>query len=466
VNKGIKPVMCMCYMTLALGAEKGEPNNYDEYKSTIKAFVQHYKDMGYTGWAWESHNEPEGFTNLTPQQTYKMYKYFADGVKDVDNTARVGGFGAVGPDWLGYINSFLTEYLNDISKPVLDFFSFHQYGKSSWEYVPVIEKAFTDKGLPIPELYITEWNSYWGNALGEGNGGLVGGGYDTEINASYVAKKIFDAIGCQNIKKIYYWNFADHDPNKKFAGGSGLFTVDGHWKASANTFLFYNKIHSQIVSSQFSGVGSEQHNFYGIATKSETDNKMAIILWNFQHIDVAVDIALNSLPVLPEGQFYKIEKYAIDNTNGNYYYDFLHGYSGEGIGPHEKVSVIDSFMVQANDVIHKDSIPAYGVIQYIIEPSSVITEILTCQKEQSDFINVYPTLFDDLINITYTSSKNENICISIFDINGQQIENIVPVSRKPGKHSLKFNGSFLKTGIYFVVYRSDTHMEAIKIFKR
>jgi hypothetical protein len=370
VNKGIKPVMCMCYMALALGPEKGEPNNYDEYKATIKAFVQHYKDLGYTGWAWESHNEPEGFTNLTAQQTYKMYKYFAQGVKEVDNTARVGGFGAVGPDWIGYINTFLTEYKNDASKPMLDFFSFHQYGKSSWDYVPVIEKAFTDKGLPIPQFYMTEWNNTWGNTLGEGNGGVAGGGYDTEINASYVAKKMFNSLGYQNLKKIYYWNFADHDPNKRFAGGSGIFTVDGHWKASANTFLFYNKLHSQIVSSQFSGSGSAQKNFYGIATKSETGNKMAMILWNFQHIDVEVDIALNSLPALPEGQFYKIEKYAIDNMNGNYYYDFLQGHNGIGTGPHEKASVVSSFNAQGNSFTHKDVLPAYGVTQYIIEPGS------------------------------------------------------------------------------------------------
>ncbi|NJO69560.1 MAG: hypothetical protein HC830_10005 [Bacteroidetes bacterium] len=74
-DKGIKPVMCMCYMASVLGKNEDPPGNYDDYKTVIKAFVQHYKDLGHTGWAWESHNEPEGFTKLTPEQTYNMYKY-------------------------------------------------------------------------------------------------------------------------------------------------------------------------------------------------------------------------------------------------------------------------------------------------------------------------------------------------------------------------------------------------------
>jgi hypothetical protein len=44
VQKGIKPMMCMCYMASALGKNEEQPNNYDEYKATIKAYVQHYKD--------------------------------------------------------------------------------------------------------------------------------------------------------------------------------------------------------------------------------------------------------------------------------------------------------------------------------------------------------------------------------------------------------------------------------------
>jgi hypothetical protein len=145
-QKGIKPMMCMCYMASALGDNEGPPNDYNEYKATIKAYVQHYKDLGYTGWAWESHNEPEGFTNLTPAQTYKMYRYFSAAVKEVDPSARVGGYSSVGRDWMGYVNSFLDLYKTDSEKPVLDFFSFHQYGKPSWEYVPQIENAFEVAG--------------------------------------------------------------------------------------------------------------------------------------------------------------------------------------------------------------------------------------------------------------------------------------------------------------------------------
>jgi hypothetical protein len=106
---------------------------------------------------------------LHPHKPIKCTGTFAAAVKEVDPSARVGGYASVGRDWMGYANSFLDLYKNDPEKPVLDFFSFHQYGKPSWEYVPQIENAFESRGLAVPDLYLTEWNNSYGQGYEEGN---------------------------------------------------------------------------------------------------------------------------------------------------------------------------------------------------------------------------------------------------------------------------------------------------------
>jgi len=369
-QKGIKPIMCMCYMASALGKNEEQPGNYDEYKSTVKAYVEHYKNLGYTGWAWESHNEPEGFTKLTPGQTYKMYEYFSAAIKEADPTARVGGYGSVGHDWIGYVHAFLDLYKNDMEKPVMDFFSFHQYGKPSWEYIAEIESAFSSRGLPIPDLYLTEWNNSYGPGYQEGNLNTVGGGYDSNINASYVAKKFYNSLGYPNLKKICFWNFADADPSKKFAGDMGLFTVDRHRKAAANTFFFYSNLYESIVSASFSGIGVDRKDAYGIVTFDQVQNKAAIILWNHQFDPVVFKINLENLPSLAGGNQYLARKMVIDDTNGNSYADFKNGFDGIGIGPSENAKVVGSSFHSGTTISRADTLTAHSVVLLLIEPAN------------------------------------------------------------------------------------------------
>lgn len=367
-QKGIKPMMCMCYMALVLGAEDKEPNNYEEYKSAIKAYVQHYKSLGYTGWAWESHNEPEGFTKLTPAQTYKMYKFFVAAVKEVDPSARVGGFGSVGHDWIGYVRTFLDLYKADTDKPVMDFFSFHQYGKSSWEYVPEIENEFQSRGLAIPDLYLTEWNNGSGNTPGEGNLGVVGGGYDTHINASYVAKKMYNSLDYANLKKIYFWNFADGDPAKKFGGDMGLFTVDRHRKAAANTFYFYSQLHGSVLQTSFSGAGTQSRDAHGIVTVDNASKKMAMVLWNHQYDKIEFKSKIDNLPALGAGNKYMVKKLLIDASNGNYYADFLKGHIGSGVGFTENAKIVKTFEFEGTSFAHVDTLAEHSVVLLMVEP--------------------------------------------------------------------------------------------------
>jgi hypothetical protein len=455
-QKGMKPLMCMTYMAGVLGKDSFPPNDYAEYKATIKAYVQHYKDLGYTGWAWESHNEPEGFTKLTPAQVYTMYETFSAAVKEVDPTARVGGYGAVGKDWISFLRSFLDIYKADTSKPVMDFYSFHQYGKESWEDVPVIESAFTDRGLTVPNLYITEWNNHWGSAPGQGNAGLVGGSFDTNVNATYIAKKMYNSYLYPNVKKIYYFNFADTDPTKKFSGDLGIFTVDAmHYKSGANVFKMYNSLYGSMLGASISGTGTSTKNVYGLFTVDKTTQKIAAIIWNYQNSSVSFKTVLSNLPTLPVGWEYRVDKLLIDSTHANFYNDFKSiPWISIRASPNEKAAVVESFRVSGNLISHTDTLQKYSVVQFFIEPQLSNTAVDIVKSERVKLIVAKPNVFNTSTEISYSNNGNKDVSLLLYGLGGNLIKVLSSGNNSTGSHTVTLQGNGLSSGMYFLALKS------------
>jgi hypothetical protein len=453
LQKGIKPMMCMTYMATPLGKDSFPPNNYDEYAAVISTYVKYYKDMGYTGLAWESHNEPEGFTKLTPQQTYQMYRVFAGAVKSVDPTARVGGFGAVGLDWIGYIRSFLDYYKADIAKPAMDFFSFHQYGNDSWHYVPTIESAFTTRGLAIPDLYITEWNNHWGTAPGQGNFGKSGPGntFDTNLNACYLAKKMFLSYQYPNVKKIYYFNFADTDKSRLYTGDMGLFTWDSfHRKSAANTFWFYSRMHNQQLNSIVSGATSDRNTF-GFITIDKDSSQLAIILWNYQNKPVEFKTLCGSLPVLPANMEYTVDKYLIDSIHGNHYHDFRNGWIYLSRSPNEYAKIVNTYKMPTNSVNITDTLSKYSVVQYIVRPTIKTTGIRSTEDVVSD-MKIFPNHVSSTMNISFNLNKSFPVQIAVTDVSGRQHLVVDKgLMNENQTHNFQIDISALQSGIYSVI---------------
>lgn len=470
IQKGIKPMMCMTYMATPLGKDSFPPTSYDEYSATIRAYVQYYKNKGYTGWAWESHNEPEGFTKLTPSQTYAMYKAFSIAVKSVDSTARVGGFGAVGLDWIGYIRSFLDLYKNDTQRPPMDYFSFHQYGRNAWEYVSVIENEFTTRGLTIPDLYITEWNNHWGTAPGQGNFGIAGTGnsFDTNVNASYLAKKMHSVYSHSNVKKIYYFNFADTDTRKYFSGDMGLFTVDTHHrKAGANTFLMFNRMYNQQLPTIVSGDNTSSKNAYGFVTVDAESKKLAAILWNYQNTATVARFTCSNLPTLPEGWVYQIDKYLIDSMNGNHYYDFKRmNWTSSFASPNEKIKIVKTYTSSSSIINITDTLTRYSVVQYLIQPVQLATSIHEVSTGIRQ-LKVVPNPCKSDFSAIFRLEKMAGITLAVYNTQGILISRIEKDNCEPFiDHNIGFNTGNWKNDTYLLtMYIEGKRVESVKFMK-
>ncbi len=370
LKRGMRPVMCMHMEHVsALGITNGFPSNLNDYQAVIEAFVQHYKDLGYTGLTWESHNEPENFTTLTAEQTYIMYDYFAHGVKSVDPTALVGGHGT-GSDWFSYMGSFLNYYAADTTRPAMDFFSYHQYMSETFSSVTQAEQLFTSRGLPVPPLYLTEWNDY--PFVQEDN--------DNSHHAAWVAQKMHWALKhAPALTKIYFFNYADGDTSKVFSGDNGLLTAGNHKKASANTFNFFNQMHDVQLSSTITGTDTSSYYVHAIATKDSLSGAVSVILWNNRSTDVNVSLSLNNLPYLSASQNFVLTKYIIDETHGNYYNDYLANPSlsptSSIVGDSENVGVAEiTTLPPASSWSRTEYLPAWSVTQIKLDPVSIFDQ--------------------------------------------------------------------------------------------
>jgi beta-xylosidase len=364
VRHGMTPVMELGFAPQVLGgADRAQgfnnaiPDDNAKWKAVVQNLVQHYKDLGYTGWYWEVWNEPSlaGFWKDADVATYNpMYKATAEGVRAADPTAKVGGPVVHAPN-LAFTNSFLS-YLKDNPAVPLDFLSFHEYGGSFDTQGTVT--ALQNAGRGGTPIFITEWNSTPNMTNGAGA--------STDVNAAYVARQINRAVSKPELAKIFFFSPKEGlTPTRLFNGDLGIVTVDNHRKATYNAFKLYNLLQPTILST--SGAGTDGA-VGAIATKDAATGKVAVVAWNDQNAATTLNLTVDNLPGTSN---LKVTQYLVDATHGNYYADFAAGIRGWDVGPRENADPQESRIVAPSQTFSRTlNVGAASVVAYVIEPTN------------------------------------------------------------------------------------------------
>ncbi len=66
----------------------------------------------------------------------------------------------------------------------------------------------------------------------------------------------------------------------------------------------------------------------------------------------------------------------------------------------------------------------------------------------------YPNPFNPITKIEYQISKTSKVKLTVYDIRGNEITNLVNKRQEPGNYSVEFNGSKLSSGTY--IYKIET----------
>ena len=83
--------------------------------------------------------------------------------------------------------------------------------------------------------------------------------------------------------------------------------------------------------------------------------------------------------------------------------------------------------------------------------------------EETSFYSPYPNPFNPIIELSYYIDRNQNLDISIIDLNGKKVETIFSDLAEPGYSSIAWNAEKLSSGIYFVKYELEDSFEIKKI---
>lgn len=372
VEQGIVPVMGVAFTPEALGgADKATgynnaiPNDNELWGQVVQAMVQHYRDLGHTGWYWEVWNEPDldGFWAGTQDDYNAMYRATAEGVKAADPAAKIGGPATAHGDST-FFEGF-TNFLAANPDVPLDFASFHSYGPDpTFGVVDTVKIKLDAAGRTDVPIFVTEWN-----ITADMTGG-AGAPADTNRGATYAVRRVADAIQRPSLSKIFWFSPKEGlQPTSLFNGDLGLVTVDGHKKATHNAFELINRLQPTLLITDSNGPGTADGATGAIVTKDPASGKVVVLAWNDQASPTDLDLRLTNLP--HRKQKVRLTRYLIDAKHGNYYADYAAGLRGWNVGPTENADPVESKIIPGVARFDRTvAVEPYSVTAFILEPTN------------------------------------------------------------------------------------------------
>jgi len=94
----------------------------------------------------------------------------------------------------------------------------------------------------------------------------------------------------------------------------------------------------------------------------------------------------------------------------------------------------------------------------IITVTSTVTSFdqgTVIENHSNSILNVYPNPVSDMMYMTFNVNKQSRVSIDIVDITGRTTQNLIDSEYKTGTYSGTVNLGHLRSGKYFVLYKSD-----------
>jgi xylan 1,4-beta-xylosidase len=267
------------------GFNTSEPADYVQWGKLVGDFARHMVDRyglrEVRTWPFEVWNEPNlPFFAGDEQAYFKLYRYAAEALKDVDPALQVGGPAtsagqlslgpprAPGPE---YYRQFM-EWVTANHVPI-DFGSAHGYetdtgaGPEGAATFFKLNRAATPAGLP---LYISETN------ISANLGDLR---LDKSDAAAGFLKTVVETVGV--VDALAYWAFSDifeelSQPDNPFSGTFGLITIHGIKKPAYRLLQILHRVGTRHVPFTLTGAPASAG---GIAVMGERGD-IDVLLYN------------------------------------------------------------------------------------------------------------------------------------------------------------------------------------------
>ncbi|HMF58698.1 MAG TPA: glycosyl hydrolase [Pyrinomonadaceae bacterium] len=259
---GMKPFVELSFMPEALASGsttvfhyRGNvtpPKDYKQWATLIRQLVSHwvkrYSISEVSQWFFEVWNEPnlKEFWTGTREDYFKLYRYTAEAIKEVDMSLRVGGPATAANEWIEEFLDFCERH-----KLPADFVSTHHYPTDAFgeegddtetqlakSKRSILREQAQDtfrraQGRP---LYYTEWNT---------SSNPRDPLHDDPYAAAFITKTVMEASGL--VEGYSFWTFTDifeenYFPSVPFHGGFGLMNLHGIPKSAYRAFELLHRL--------------------------------------------------------------------------------------------------------------------------------------------------------------------------------------------------------------------------------
>ncbi|MAV64618.1 MAG: T9SS C-terminal target domain-containing protein, partial [Pelagibacteraceae bacterium TMED124] len=202
---------------------------------------------------------------------------------------------------------------------------------------------------------------------------------------------------------------------------------------------------------------------------------------------------LNSKPSVPDGFEYiqstKQAFYFVDNVEGAEIGDWIIAYNGNNIvgarmwngqmidipAMGDDGSLLSAGYCMPGDIVNlklykQDTGQFVDLRGDVSEWSDLSIHIIDSLVAKSDVMvnefglqSIYPNPFNPLTNIEFSIESDQNVSISIYDINGRLVENLMDDFKFKGSHSIEWNASNSPSGVYIVKLQFNDTVQSSKL---
>lgn len=124
------------------------------------------------------------------------------------------------------------------------------------------------------------------------------------------------------------------------------------------------------------------------------------------------------------------------------------------LSPDNKGGVIAVYWTVLGGVFaqHTGRNGSVGIVTKVDEPNSIAKRFLLKQN--------YPNPFNAITRIEFSIERAGDVSLTIFDILGREIQNLVNTQLEPGKYKVTFDASSLASGFYIYRLVTSSHTES------
>jgi len=101
--------------------------------------------------------------------------------------------------------------------------------------------------------------------------------------------------------------------------------------------------------------------------------------------------------------------------------------------------------------------------QFQVEPNTGVDENPTQFPIRFSISEPYPNPFNSKINLQFSIPVSSEVNISFFNMNGQIVGEVSSGNYSAGSHLIKWDASFLTSGLYIVSFRMNEYQIFNKI---